>query len=73
MKRRRPSPLPAFPAEELELVNRMDRSPEPLEVAAAALRHFALTRRPVPDYHGALAAADRADAVCAALWRRGML
>jgi hypothetical protein len=51
--------LPAFPPDVLAAVNTMD--------------HQALTRRPVPDYHAALGAERIADAVLAALWRRGML
>ena len=44
-----------------------------LAVATAALEHAALTRRPVPDYLGALRAERTADVVLAALYRRGML
>jgi hypothetical protein len=65
--------MPAFPPDVLAAVNTMDRSPEPFNVATAAIVHQALTRRPVPDYHAALGAERIADAVLAALWRRGML
>jgi hypothetical protein len=75
---RRPRPSAAGPTRrwetgELALVNAMDRSPDPLVVATAAVRHAALTRRPTPDYFGALQAAVVADVVLAALYRRGML
>ena len=74
MKRRpKAPPLPAFPPDVLELVNAMERSPDPLTVVTAALRHAALTRRPVPDYAGAMRAEAAADVVLAALWRRGWL
>jgi hypothetical protein len=51
----------------------MDRSPDPLAVATAAIRHAALTRRPVPDYTTALRADRLADQVVTALYRRGMV
>lgn len=62
-----------FQSEELALVNAMDRELDPLAVATAALVHAAMTRRPTPDYLGALRAAHEADVVLAALYRRGML
>jgi hypothetical protein len=65
--------MPVFPPDVLAAVNTMERSPEPLDVATAAIMHAALTRRPVPDYHAALGAERIADVVLAALWRRGML
>lgn len=51
----------------------MDRAAGPYEVAVAALVHAALTRRPTPDYLGALRAEAAADVVLAALYRRGWL
>jgi hypothetical protein len=69
----KPPPLPSFPSDELALVNAMDRSLDPLAVAVAALTHYALTRRPVPNYHDAMNAHRHADVVLAALYRRGML
>lgn len=72
-KRASPARLPAFPSDVLALVNTMERSTEPYEVARAALTHAALTRRPVPDYSGALHADRHADVVLSALYRRGML
>jgi hypothetical protein len=62
-----------FQSEELALVNTMDRELDPLAVATAALVHAAMTRRPTPDYHGALSAARQAEVVLTALYRRGML
>lgn len=72
-KRSPAKPHPAFPPDVLALVNAMERSPDPLAVATAALRHHALTRRPTPDYHAAMRADRQADVVLAALWRRGWL
>ena len=68
-----PKRLPAFRSAELELVNTMDRALDPYDVAVAALRHEAMSRRPVPDYQTVLRAERFADAVLAALHRRGML
>jgi hypothetical protein len=68
-----PPPKPRWDSTELELVNTMDRSPDPLAVATAAIRHAALTRRPVPDYTTALRADRLADQVVTALYRRGMV
>lgn len=62
-----------FQSEELALVNAMDRALDPLAVATAALVHAAMTRRPSPDYLGALRAEHHADVVLTALYRRGML
>jgi hypothetical protein len=72
-RRPKPPPLPAFPSNVLELVNAMDRSPDPLAVATAALKCYGLTRRPVPDYHTALRAEHLANIVLTALYRRGMV
>jgi len=73
--RRRPAPdrRPRWDSAELDLVNTMDRSLDPLAVATAAIRHAALTRRPVPDYMTALRADGLADQVVTALYRRGMV
>jgi hypothetical protein len=73
--RRRPPPdrRPRWDSAELELVNTMDRSLDPLAVATAAIRHAALTRRPSPDYMTALRADRLADQVVTALYRRGMV
>lgn len=65
--------MPAFPGDLLAAVNGMERGADPLTVARAALVHYALTSRPTPNYMLWLNAEQYADAILAALWRRGLL
>lgn len=64
--------LPAYPPDLLAASNTLTGSSDPLAVAGAALYLLAFDRR-VPAYADAMHALEHADAVLAALWRRGWL